>query len=69
MLISVSGCATSMGITGIEAPATKTRPARLSLCETISRDQLTYSRKDTEQTRDQLGAVLEKYDAICGGKR
>lgn len=64
-LMSVSGCASSMGTTGIEAPAGKGVTARLSLCELVDRDQLTYSRRDTEETKDNLGAVLEVYDANC----
>jgi len=65
LLMSASGCASLRSTTGIEAPAAGQRPARLSLCETIDRDELTYSRSDTQQTKDQLGGVIEKYDAIC----
>lgn len=65
-LLSVSGCATTRGTTGIEAPATPTQPARLSLCEVLSREELQPSRQDTEVTRDNLGGALVKYDQFCG---
>ena len=66
LLMSAKGCVTSTGTTGIDAPAIDTRPARLSLCEIISREELQYSRRDTPETKDALGGVLEKYDRNCG---
>lgn len=66
LTLSVSACATSKGITGIEPPPAQDKPAqRLSLCELIAREELTYSRADTEGTKLQLGGVLRKYDENC----
>lgn len=71
ILLIASGCATSGITTGIEtvAPSDPGKPAteRLSLCEIISRDELRYSRRDTEETKENLGRVLVKYDATCPG--
>ncbi len=67
ILTSVSGCASSGAITGIEAPGSAVlgvKP-RLSLCELIRRDLLQPSRRDTEETRDNLTEALIIYDANC----
>lgn len=68
----LSACASLGGITGIEAPAlpasvtTPARPQRLSLCEIVKREELLYSRSDTEGTKTQLDRVIIKYDSVCG---
>lgn len=69
LLLIASGCVTSTGTTGIEkadADKATTGKSRLSLCENVSRQELMYSRNDTQGTKDALGGVIEKYDRICG---
>lgn len=68
-LMSVSACASSGVITGIEAPGSRDEGVkpRLSLCELIRRDLLRPSRSDTPETKDNLSEALLIYDANCPG--
>lgn len=55
----------SGGYTGIEPPRVPGQAERLSVCEVFTREELQPSRQDTEQTRDNLGGAVLKYDHFC----
>lgn len=65
-MMAVSGCVSSTGTIAIDPPPpTKEKPARISLCEIVDREELQYSRRDTEETKLRIGGVLVKYDRTC----
>lgn len=63
----VSGCVTTKDTIEIE-DREPGKSSGLSLCDNVSRRELMYSRNDTQETKDSLGGVIEKYDKICGKK-